>query len=115
MKWQPISLPERRKRRCPPTWELTRAASEGSDPVIARHVAVCKKCAAELAALSAFSARAKAGMPAPEGMSRETIEEITRALRGLRIPVAQPRGLLARYLIPAALAGLVLGASLWGL
>ena len=81
-------------RRCPPAWQLTRAASsEPRDPEIETHVAACAACAAEFAALREVAAGARS-LPTPPGMSSESRAEI--AARLLAAPPEPQRRQTAR-------------------
>jgi hypothetical protein len=70
----------RPRRRCPPGWKLTRAASsEPRDPEIEAHVAACAACAAEFAALREIAAEARS-LPAPPRMNSESRAAISARL-----------------------------------
>jgi len=70
----------RSRRRCPPGWTLTRAASsEPRDPEVETHVAACAACAAELAALREIAAEARS-LPAPPRMNSESRAAISARL-----------------------------------
>lgn len=56
-------------RRCPPGWELTRAASDGVDPHVERHIKRCERCAAEYQSLRDLPGRLSAVLSAPQKMN----------------------------------------------
>jgi hypothetical protein len=70
----------RPRRRCPPGWKLTRAASsEPRDREIETHVATCARCAAEFAALREIAAEARS-LPVPPRMNSESRAAISARL-----------------------------------
>jgi hypothetical protein len=94
-------------RSCPAPWKVTRAAAEGPDLKMARHLAVCGRCAAELAAMRALVEQAAAlSGPTLRADVRETI-----AARLLASGVPPARRSLRRPLVAAAAASGALAAA----
>ena len=106
--WERIALPT---RGCPPGWRLTRAASEGPDAGLTRHLARCEHCSVEYRGLLSLTNQKDTAFPAPEKMSRESRGAIATRLRNA---VPESAGLRRRRWAPlwlaAPIAGLVLGA-----
>jgi TolA-binding protein len=102
-------------RRCPSGWRLTRAASEGPDPALARHLGRCEGCSRDYRALLGLANKVDAAFPAPEKMSRDSREAIAEHLRAARPELRSRRALRAPWWVAAPITLVALTAGGWGL
>ena len=101
-------------RGCPPSWKLTRAVSQGTDPRLGWHLAACRRCLYEYTALSELVAEMPTALPVPEALARGSEEAISVLL----LASAPSQESSRRWAIPAigatALAVIVFGIFVWG-